>query len=60
MKGDGERQIARGIGVDRETARRYITAAIELGVDRNGGGGQLTDELGGQLVERVRPHHLWR
>jgi transposase len=56
LKGEGERPIARGIGVDRKTARRYITAAIELGLDRDGGEGQLTEELIGQLVERVRPH----
>jgi transposase len=56
LKGEGERPIANGIGVDRKTARRYITAAVELGLDRNGGEGQLTDELIGQLVERVRPH----
>ena len=56
LKGEGERPIANGIGVDRKTARRYITAAIELSLDRNGGEGQLTDELIGQMVERVRPH----
>ena len=56
LKGDGERPIARGVGVDRKTARRYITAAVELGVDRCGGEEQLTDELIGQVVERVRPH----
>jgi transposase len=56
LKGDGERPIAQGVGVDRKTARRYITAAVELGVDRDGGEGQLTDELIGQVVERVRPH----
>ncbi|MGH9269256.1 MAG: hypothetical protein ACRD0D_13915 [Acidimicrobiales bacterium] len=56
LKGDGERPIAQGVGVDRKTARRYITAAVELGVDRAGGEGQLTDELIGQVVERVRPH----
>lgn len=56
LRGDGERPIAQGVGVDRKTARRYITAAIELGVDRHGGEGQLTDELIGQVVERVRPH----
>jgi len=44
------------VGVDRKTARRYITAAVELGVDRFGGEEQLTDELIGQVVERVRPH----
>jgi hypothetical protein len=56
LKGDGERPIAAGVGVDRKTARRYITAAVELGVDRAGGEEQLTDALIGQVVERVRPH----
>ena len=52
LRGEGERTIARGVGVDRKTARRYIAAASELGVDRDGGEDQLTDELIGQLVER--------
>lgn len=56
LNGDGERSIAKGVGVDRKTARRYIEAAVELGVDRAGGEPQLTDELIGQVVERVRPH----
>src|SRR5438477_12708663 len=58
LRGEGERPIARGVGVDRKTARRYITAAVELGVDRSGGEGQLTDALIGAVVERVRPHRL--
>jgi transposase len=56
LRGEGERPIAAGVGVDRKTARRYIAAAVELGVDRGGGEEQLTDELIGQVVERVRPH----
>lgn len=56
LKGDGERPIAKAVGVDRKTARRYITAAVELGVDRDGGEDQLTDGLIGEVVERVRPH----
>jgi len=56
LRGEGERPIAQVVGVDRKTARRYITAAVELGVDRSGGEEQLTDELLGQVVERVRPH----
>jgi hypothetical protein len=56
LRGEGERTIARGVGVDRKTARRYIAAAMELGVERSGGEEQLTDELIGRLVERVRPH----
>ncbi|GAC1373787.1 MAG: hypothetical protein NVSMB4_00700 [Acidimicrobiales bacterium] len=55
LSGDGERPIARGVGIDRKTARRYITAAVELGVDRDGGIEQLTDELIGLVLERVRP-----
>ena len=56
LRGEGERPIAHGVGVDRKTVRRYIAAAIELGVDRSGGEEQLSDELIGQVVERVRPH----
>jgi hypothetical protein len=56
LKGEGERPIAQGVGVDRKTARRYITAAIELGIDRSGGEEQLSDEVIAQVVELVRPH----
>ena len=56
LHGDGERPIARGVGVARTTVRNYIAAAVELGVDRHGGEKQLTDELIGQICERVRPH----
>jgi transposase len=56
LRGDGERPIAKGVGVDRKTARRYVTAAVECGVDRGGGEEQLTDELIGEVLERVRPH----
>ncbi|MGH9090334.1 MAG: IS21 family transposase [Acidimicrobiales bacterium] len=55
LRGAGERTIARTIGVDRKTARRYIAAAVEVGLDRAGGEAQLTDELIGRLVEAVRP-----
>jgi transposase len=58
LKGEGERPIARGTGIDRKTARRYIAAAIELGVERAGGDEQLSDELIGQVLERVRPHRI--
>ncbi len=56
LNGEGERTVARAVGVDRKTARRYIAAAVELGIDRSTGEEQLTDELIGQVVERVRPH----
>jgi transposase len=51
----GERTIALGAGVDRKTARRYVEAAVELGLDRCGGEEQLTDELIGRVCEKVRP-----
>ena len=56
LKGDGERPIARG---SASTARRLgVTSPrrSSSGVDRGGGEEQLTDELIGQVVERVRPH----
>jgi transposase len=55
LDGEGERPIAEGVGISRTTARNYIAAAVELGVDRSGGVEQLTDELIGQICERVRP-----
>jgi hypothetical protein len=56
LAGEGERPIAKAVGVARTTARGYIAAAVELGLVRSGGTGQLTDELIGQVCERVRPH----
>jgi len=56
LLGEGERPIAQGVGIDRKTARRYISAAVELGLDRQGGEDQLSDELIGQVAEKVRPH----
>lgn len=55
LQGEGERPIARAAGIDRKTVRRYVGAALELGVCRNGDESQLTDELIGQVCERVRP-----
>lgn len=51
----GLRPIAERAGVDRKTARRYIDAAVELGVSREGGPVQLTDELIGAVINVVRP-----
>lgn len=51
----GLRPIADHAGVDRKTVRRYIDAAVELGLDRSGEQDQLTDELIGGVVEAVRP-----
>ena len=51
----GQRPIAERAGVDRKTARRYIDAAVAAGVVRDGGLGQLTEELIGQVINAVRP-----
>lgn len=34
LAGAGERTIAKGVGIDRKTAWRYIDAGIEVGLDR--------------------------
>jgi hypothetical protein len=55
LAGAGLRRVAAQAGVDRKTARRYVEAAVEAGLARDGGAGQLTDELVGQVAEVVRP-----
>ena len=52
---EGLRIIGPAAGVDRKTARRYVDAAVALGLDRSGGEDQLTDELIGAVCEAVRP-----
>lgn len=55
LGGAGLRTVAGQAGVDRKTARRYVAAAQAAGVVREGGLGQLTDEVIGQVVAAVRP-----
>ena len=55
LRGEGERGASRAAGVDRKTARRYITAGLGAGLVRNGDEAQLTDELIGIVCEVVRP-----
>jgi hypothetical protein len=55
LAGAGLRKVAAQAGVDRKTARRYVEAAVAAGLARDGGPGQLTDELVGQVAEAVRP-----
>lgn len=55
LAGGGLRKVAEQAGVDRKTARRYVEAAQQVGVVRDGGVGQLSDAVIGQIVERVRP-----
>jgi transposase len=56
LAGESLRGIERLAAVDRKTVRRYVAAAEESGVARDGGIGQLSDEVIGQVVEAVRPH----
>jgi hypothetical protein len=56
LRGEGQRSVAQRAAVDRKTVRRYVEAAVDCGVIRDGGEEQLTDELIGQVCERVRPH----
>ena len=55
LSGVGLRTVAERAGVDRKTARRYVQAAEDAGVVRDGGPGQVTDEVIGQVVAAVRP-----
>ena len=55
LRGEGYRGIDRLSGVDRKTVRRYVDAAVEAGLVRDGGEGQLGDVLIGLVCERVRP-----
>ena len=41
--------------MDRKTARRYVDAAQAAGLIRDGGEGQICDELIGQVIAAVRP-----
>jgi transposase len=55
LAGAGLRQVAARAGVDRKTARRYVQAAVDAGLARDGGLAQLSDELVGQVAQAVRP-----
>ncbi|MGH3597580.1 MAG: IS21 family transposase, partial [Mycobacterium sp.] len=55
LAGSGFRTAGARAGVDRKTARRYVAAAVAAGLDRDGGVGQLDDELIGTVVAAVRP-----
>ena len=55
LGGEGLRAVERLVGIDRKTVRRYVNAAIELGLDRGGGEGQLSDIFMALVVERSGP-----
>lgn len=58
LAGEGIRATERLVGFDRKTVRRYVDAAVGLGLVRDGGDDQLTDVFIGLVVEAVRPHRL--
>lgn len=55
LEGAGLRTVAERAGVDRKTARRYVQAAQEAGLDRSAGWAAVDDELVGVVVQAVRP-----
>jgi transposase len=55
LAGQGKRPAALRAGVNVKTAQRYIAAAQEAGLARDGGEAQLSDELIGLVVAAVRP-----
>jgi transposase len=58
LAGEGIRATERLVGFDRKTVRRYVEAAVGLGLCRDGGDDQLSDVFIGAVVEAVRPHRL--
>jgi len=56
LRGEADRAIARLAMVNRKTVKRYVDTAVACGVVGDGGEDQLSDELIGQICERVRPH----
>ncbi len=58
LRGEGFRGVERLSGVDRKTVRRYVVAAVEADLRRDGGEEQLTDVFLAVVVEKVRPHRL--
>ncbi len=55
LDGGGLRTVAERAGVDRKTARRYVQAAEAAGLVRDSGVDAVTDELLGEVIDRVRP-----
>jgi transposase len=56
LRGEGLRSVERLAGVDRKTVRRYVDAAVGLGLVHDGGEDQLSEVFIGSVVEAVRPH----
>src|SRR3990172_10582084 len=50
-----KKEIARQLGVDVKTVRRYVKAATECGVKQLQGPSALTEEFKASLMERLAP-----
>ena len=55
LGGRGLRAIAALVAPDRKTVTKVIEVAVGLGLDRDGGDGQLSDEFVGLVVVAMRP-----
>jgi len=55
IDGRGYRAIAALVPPDRKTVTRVIEVAVGLGLDRDGGDGQLTDDFVGSVIAVMRP-----
>jgi len=55
LHGSGKRTIARRMGLNPKTVRRYVARATALGLLRDGGDGQLNDGFLGALALSLRP-----
>ena len=55
LAGEGIRSTARLAQLDRKTVGRYVEAAKAVGLSRDGGLDQLSDEAVGLICELVRP-----
>lgn len=55
LDGRSLREVTRLSATDRKTVRRYVEAGEAAGLCREGGTGQLSDELLGAVVAAVRP-----
>ncbi len=55
LEGNGYRAIAILVPPDRKTITRLVEAAVGLGLDRDGGVDQLSDEFVGSVIVALRP-----
>jgi transposase len=54
LRGLGYRGVARVLGVDRKTVRRYVVAAQRAGLEAGAAERTLSDEFLGQVAEQLR------